>query len=311
MKKTILIGGGTGLIGTRLAELLRDRGDEVRLLSRDPAQITQYEAFDWDAEAGTIDPRALDGVTHVVNLAGAGIADGRWSAGRKRVIIESRTKTTALLAEAIRGRGEQVRAFVSASAVGYYGNRGEQVLTESDRPGEGFLSESTILWERAVGEAAGLTGVRTAALRTGIVLATGGGALEKMLITARLGVSGYFGDGQQWYSWIHLEDICRMYAAALDDERYIGPVNAVAPEPATCKTLAQVLAQALPNPAVPLPVPAFGLRLALGEMSHTVLDSTRVSAAYVREALDFGFEFPTLQGALDDLVSEPAPARAS
>ncbi len=305
MKKTILIGGGTGLIGTRLAEMLSDRGDDVRLLSRSPADIVDYLAFDWDARRGTLDPQALDGVTHVVNLAGAGIADGRWTDTRKRAVIESRTYTTALLADAIEARGAQIRAFISAGAIGYYGNRGERLLTEDDRPGTGFLSESTILWERAVGELAGQTGVRTCLLRTGIVLATEGGALQKMLLTARLGVSGYFGDGQQWYSWIHLDDICRLYIAALDDERFVGPINAVAPEPVRCKTLAQVLAEALPNPAIAAPVPAFGLRLALGEMSHTVLDSTRVSDDLVRETLGFTYDFPTVAAALENLVGRP------
>ncbi len=310
MKKTILIGGGSGLIGTRLAQLLSDRGDDVRLLSRSPREIEDYPSYDWDAKAGTLAPDALDGVTHVVNLAGAGIADGRWTSRRKRAVIESRTQTTALLARAIRERGSGVEAFVSAGAIGYYGNRGERLLTEGDRPGEGFLSESTILWERAVGELAGQTGVRTVVLRTGIVLADHGGALEKMLLTARLGLSGYFGDGSQWYSWIHLDDICRMYVAAVDDDRFAGPVNAVAPEPARNKHLAQVLAEALPNPAVAVPVPALALRLALGEMSHTVLDSTRVSDELVRETLGFTHDFPTLRSALEHLVgaSESAPA---
>ena len=303
MSKTVLIGGGTGLIGWRLASLLHDRGDRPRILTREvkPGKF-RFPRYVWDARAQTIDPDAMAGVTHVVNLAGAGIADARWTPRRKALIIESRTRTTALLAEAIACAASPIEAFVSAGAIGYYGDRGEELVDEDSGPGEGFLSESTILWERAVGELAGRTGVRTALLRTGIVLSPDGGALEKMLVPARLGISGYFGAGRQYYSWIHIDDIALAYLAALDDERFVGPINAVAPEPETCKTLAQVLAEALPNPCIAAPVPAFGLKLALGEMSHTVLDSTRVSAAKLE--LDLGFEFghPTLRGALEDLV---------
>ena len=303
MSKTVLIGGGTGLIGQRLATLLQDRGDRPRLLTRQstPGEH-RFPRYVWDARAQTIDPAALAGVTHVVNLAGAGIADGRWTDRRKALIIESRTDTTQLLAEAVLRHAPPVEAFVSASAIGYYGHRGDALLDEDSGPGEGFLSESTILWERAVGEFAGQTGIRTCALRTGIVLSTAGGALEKMLVPARLGVSGYFGNGRQYYSWIHIDDIARAYLAALDDERFVGPVNAVAPEPVTCKTLAQVLAKALPNPCVAAPVPAFGLRLAFGEMAHTVLDSTRVVSDKLEHELGFGFAFPAIGPALSDLL---------
>ena len=301
MSKTVLIGGGSGLIGTRLSALLAERGDEVRWLSRTPGD-DPYPSFHWDAERATIDSRALAGVTHVCNLAGAGIADGRWTNARKQLIIESRTQTTALLAEAIRTAGPSVEAFVSASAIGYYGNRGDQIVREDDPAGTGFLSESTVLWERAIGELAGETGVRTVALRTGIVLSTRGGALEKMLAPARLGVSGYFGSGRQWYSWIHLEDVCRIYLAALDDDRYAGPINAVSPSPVRNKHLAQVLAEAVSNPAVAAPVPSVGLKLAFGEMSHTILDSTRVSADFLGDGLGFSWQYPELQPALAHLI---------
>ena len=303
MSKTVLIGGGSGLVGQRLTRLLAERGDEVRILTRSPERAGgPHEEFGWDAARGTIEAAALAGVTHVVNLAGAGIAEARWTPRRKALIIESRTGTTQLLADAVADTGAGVEAFVSAGAIGYYGDRGDQLVDEDSAPGTGFLSESTILWERAVGEFAGQTGVRTCVLRTGIVLSPDGGALEKMLTPARLGVSGYFGAGSQYYSWIHIDDIARAYLAALDDERFSGPVNAVAPEPVTCKTLAQVLAKALPNPCIAAPVPAFGLKLALGEMSHTVLDSTRVSAAKLDIDLGFDFRFREIEPALRDLV---------
>jgi len=302
MAKTILIGGGTGLIGSRLAEMLRERGDTVRILTRKPAQVAEYEAFAWDMRKQTIDAAAFNGTTHVVNLAGAGIADGRWTDARKKLIIDSRGQTTALLAKGILEHGKKVEAFISASAIGYYGNSGETWMKEGDDPGDGFLSESTVAWEKAIIGAATSTGVRSCWLRTGIALSPDGGALEKMLEPARFGVSGYFGNGAQWYSWIHLDDLAKIYMAAIDDERYTGPINATAPIPVRNKRLAKVLAKALSNPAIALPVPAFGLKLVFGEMSHTILDSCRVSSQKLVDELGFDFAFPELEGALTHLV---------
>lgn len=299
---TVVIGGGTGLIGSRLADLLAARGDEVRILSRSPEKVQSHTAYAWDAQAMTIDPAALTGATHVVNLAGAGIADARWTEERKRLIIDSRTQTTALLGQAIREHGEGVRAYISASAIGYYGDRGDAWVDESSQPGHGFLSESTQAWEAAVQALAGNTGLRTCLMRTGIALSPEGGALAEMLKPARWGISGYFGRGQQWYSWIHLDDLCRAYLAAIDDEAYEGPVNAVAPVPVRNKTLAQSLARTLDNPALTAPVPAFGLRLAFGEMSHTILDSCRVSSQRLADKLGFDFEWPEIDGALRELL---------
>lgn len=300
----VLIGGGTGLVGARLADLLADAGHTPRILTRSPGErASRHALFGWDTETNFVDPDALDGATHVVNLAGAGIADARWSDARKAAIIESRTQTTDLLAGAIeRRRPAGLQAFVSASAIGYYGDSGEGWVGEDAEPGAGFLSESTVAWEAAVERAGRRTGLRTALLRTGIALSPDGGALEKMLLPARFGLSGYFGDGRQWYSWIHLDDLCRAYIAALEDADYVGPVNAVAPVPVRNRELARVLAKAVDNPALAVPVPAFALRLALGEMSHTVLDSTRVSSQRLVDDLGFDFEYPTVGRALTAML---------
>lgn len=302
-QKIVLIGGGTGLVGSRLADLLAAAGHGPRILTRHPERRdSPYPLFGWDPDRDYVDSDALADATHVVNLAGAGIADARWTDARKRLIISSRADTTALLARAIARDGRDVRAFVSASAIGYYGDRGDAWVSEASTPGGGFLAESTRAWEAAIERAAATTGRRTAYLRTGIALSPDGGALEKMLLTARLGLSGYFGDGRQWYSWIHLDDLCRAYLAALDDERYVGPVNAVAPVPVRNRELARVLAKAVGNPALAVPVPAFALKLALGEMSHAVLDSTRVSARKLTDDLSFDYAFPTAGAALGDLL---------
>lgn len=302
MANTIVIGGGTGLIGARLADMLAERGDEVRILSRNPKDVNKHKGFAWDARAMTIDDAAMKGVTHVVNLAGAGIADGRWSADRKKLIISSRTQTTALLAKAINDNGNSVTAYISASAIGYYGNSGESWVKEDQEPGEGFLSESTLAWEDAVAKLGTQTGVRTCMLRTGIVLSPDGGALEKMLLPAKFGVSGYFGDGQQWFSWIHLDDMCRIYLEAIDNNRFQGPINAVAPVPVRNKDFAKALARKVKTPAISLPVPAIGLKLAFGEMSHTILDSCRVSSEKLVDDLGFTFSWPEVEGALADLL---------
>lgn len=302
MAKTILIGGGTGLVGSRLAEMLTARGDTVHILTRNPAQVSDYKAFAWDTREQTIDSEAFDGVTHVVNLAGAGIADGRWTDERKKLIIDSRAQSTALLATGIMEHGKKVEAFISASAIGYYGNRGESWMKEDADPGSGFLSESTLAWEKAIEAAAEATGIRNCYLRTGVALSPKGGALEKMLEPAQFGVSGYFGNGKQWYSWIHIDDLARIYMAAIDEDKYVGAVNATSPIPVRNKHMAKVLAKAIDNPAIALPVPAFGLKLVFGEMSHTILDSCRVSSQKLVDELGFDFEFPDVEGALEDLV---------
>ena len=301
---TVLIGGGTGLVGSRLAHLLHDAGHVPRILTREPdrAGSSRFAHYGWDLARDYVDPEALAGATHVVNLAGAGIADARWTGARKQVIVGSRVASTALLARAIRGAGGGVEAFVSASAIGYYGDRGESWVDERSGPGAGFLSASTVAWERALREGADVAGVRAAWLRTGIALSPAEGALAKMLAPARLGLSGYFGHGRQWYSWIHLDDLCGVYLAALADARYEGPVNAVAPVPVRGRELARALARVVPNPALAVPVPALALRLALGEMSRTVLDSTRVSSLRLVDELGFDFAYPTVAGALAHLL---------
>ena len=301
---TVLIGGGTGLVGSRLAHLLHDAGHVPRILTRDPGRAgsSRFAHYRWDVGRDYVDPEALAGATHVVNLAGAGIADARWTDARKEAIVRSRVATTALLARAIRAAGGGVEAFVSASAIGYYGDRGEAWVDEGADPGAGFLSASTVAWERALREGAEVAGVRAAWLRTGIALSPAGGALAEMLAPARLGLSGYFGHGRQWYSWIHLDDLCGVYLAALADARYEGPVNAVAPVPVRSRELARALARAVANPALAVPVPALALRLALGEMSRTVLDSTRVSSRRLVDGLGFDFAYPTAAGALAQLL---------
>ena len=297
---TTLIAGGTGFIGRHLSRRLTELGHTVRHLSRKARPDSEYATFVWDVEAQTIDDAAFADVDYVVNLAGAGIVDKRWTEARKQVIINSRTGSTGLLAAALARLDVQPKLYLSASAVGYYGDRGEEIMTEDMDPGTGFLSKSCILWEDSVAEIDRL-GVPTFINRTGIVLHPDEGALEKMLIPVNLYVSTYFGDGSQYYSWIHIDDMVEIYAHAIAHD-LTGIYNGVAPGPVTNKALAAAIGPAMGKDHVQvMPAPEFAMKLAMGEMSHTVLDSARCSSAKL-EKTGFVWKHPEIDGALRDLL---------
>ena len=297
---TVLIGGGSGLIGTRLSQLLQEKGYDPIHLSRRQRPNAPYPTYQWDAEGGTIEEEAVQAADYVINLAGAGIADKPWTKARKALIISSRVKTARLFKEAFERTGHQPKAYISSSAIGYYGDRGETLMTEEAEAGSGFLSESTIAWESAIQEVA-QTGVRTVGIRIGIVMSTQGGALEKMLIPFRFYTGTYFGDGQQWYSWVHIDDICRLFIHAMENESMNGFYNGVAPNPVRNKTLVEQIKNAMNSPAILVPAPAFALRLAMGEMADAILDSTKVSAEKT-QSTGFNFQFPEIDKALGDLL---------
>lgn len=297
---TTLLAGGTGFIGTRLTEMLRERGHTVRILTRHPRGEGQ---FAWDTEKETIDENAVAGVDFIINLAGAGIADKRWTPARKRELIDSRVKSTHLLERAIIKTGVRLQAFVSSSAIGFYGNSGEQSMHESDLPADqSFMVECCRLWEEAVAPISAM-GMRTVIFRTGVVLGKEGGALAELIKPLYFGIGGYFGNGRAWYSWIHLEDICRMYVWALENPEANGIYNAVAPHPARIKPLVQALVRAWRKPALVLPVPAFALRVWFGEMSATILNSNFVSADKIQQA-GFTFEHPMVEEAMQSIFQK-------
>lgn len=297
---TVLIGGGSGLIGTRLSQLLREKGFEVLHLSRQRRPNASFETYQWDAKAGTIDEEALERADYVVNVAGAGVADKPWTDRRKQAIIASRVNTNRLLKAKFQEMNQRPKAYLSASAIGYYGDRGDEELRESSAPGSGFLPESVSIWEKAVDEVA-QTGIRTVVFRTGIVLSVNGGALPRLKFPLKFFVAPYFGEGRQWYSWIHIDDICRCYIHAMENEALTGTFNAVAPFPVTNKELMQQLVKASGKPAVLMPVPNLALRLGLGEMADAILDSDKVVA---EKLLNTGFEFnfPRVREALHDVL---------
>lgn len=299
--KKILIAGGTGLIGTHLSRLLKNSGYEVAHLSRRANPNAEFPTYAWQPEAGTYDKKAFDEADAIVNLAGAGIADKLWSEKRKREIIDSRTSGNQLIAKYLRSEKHHVEAYISASAIGFYADRGDEIMTETATAGTGFLAESTVAWERAIAEVAA-TNIRTVALRIGVVLSPEGGALQKMLISFMFRMGLYFGNGRQWTSWIHRDDLCNIFLFALQNPNINGTFNAVAPTPLSNFDLTKAISTAKGGMYLMLPTPSFALRLAMGELADVVLGSTRVSSQKI-ENQGFVFRFPEALMALKNLFS--------
>ena len=294
--KNILITGGSGLVGRRITLLLESKGYTVAWLSRKPQQQTY---FLWDVEKKELDPQALEWADAVVHLAGEGVAEKRWTADRKKRILESRTQSTQLLYTAIQQAEKKPNTFISASAVGYYGfNTGTNLMEETSPSGDDFLAEVVLAWEKEVKKIEQLL-VRCILLRVGIVLDANGGALGEML---KPPVAAPLGSGDQWMSWIHIEDLARMFVFALEKTTLQGIYNAVGPHPATNQKLTKEAAAAKGKPYIGLGVPGFALKLVLGEMAAMVLGGNRVSSQKIQKA-GFEFEFPELKGALKAIFS--------
>jgi uncharacterized protein (TIGR01777 family) len=293
----IVITGATGFVGRALVNALVERDDEVVAISRDPGRaqsqlplIAAHHSYDELREA-------LDGADAIIHLAGETVT-GRWNDEKKRAIRESRVLGTRQLVDALEGLERRPAALVSASAIGFYGARGDEDLDEDSGPGDDFLATTAVEWETEAARAADY-GLRVASLRIGIVLGTGGGALEAMLLPFKLGAGGPLGSGRQWWSWIHLDDLVRMFLAAID-EGWSGSWNATAPWPERQARFAKALGRALGRPAI-LPAPAFALRAILGEFSTELLSGKRVLPERARQA-GFKWEFERLDDALADLV---------
>jgi hypothetical protein len=298
----IVVTGATGLIGRSLCRALSEEGHFLIGLSRGsgkPHGVEVAQMFQWDPQAGPPPDASLEEVNAVVNLAGEPITAKRWSERQKKNIRDSRVITTRNLVEGIRRANDRPTVLVSSSAVGYYGNRGDELLDESSPPGRGFMSEVCQEWEREAERATDL-GIRVAFVRTGVVLSADGGALAKMLPPFKLGVGGRLGSGKQWFPWIHIKDIVGIFRHALLNSRLAGPINGVAPGAVRNAEFTRQLGRALGRPAF-LPVPATALRVLMGELADALLDSQRVIPKVALES-GYEFRFPQLGPALADIL---------
>jgi uncharacterized protein (TIGR01777 family) len=297
----VLVTGATGLVGKALCRILSDAGCEINVLSR-RAEGTQVvhgaRAFRWNPEAELPPAEAWEGVESVIHLAGEPIAASRWTQEQKKRIRDSRVEGTRNLVKGMSRLATAPKTFVSSSAVGYYGDRGDEPVDERSQAGRGFLSDVCVEWEREAAAARDL-GMRVAMVRIGVVLAQGGGALEKMLVPFKLGLGGRLGDGRQWFPWIHLDDIVGVIRHALLNPLVAGPINGVAPGIVNNAEFTKDLAAALHRPTF-LPVPKAALMILMGEMADVVLTSLRVIP---RVALETGYQFkyPELRPALESL----------
>jgi uncharacterized protein (TIGR01777 family) len=298
-KHHILIAGGTGLIGSRLTQLLTANGHKVSYLSRKPGNYHGITAYKWDPAKGMMDSKALDTVTHIVSLAGESIANGRWTKEFKEKVITSRLQAAKTIRNALLNNDHEVEAIVAASAIGFYGSEKNKIFDEDDNVGVGFLSETTKQWEDAYNDMP----IRTTLLRIGIVLDKDGGALPQMAMPVSFGIAPIIGSGKQMMSWIHLNDLCTIFTSALFDDKYHGKINAVASNPVSHKEFMQTLKKVVCPYALTIPTPAALIRLILGEKSALVLDDTHVINKKLLN-LGFEFEFSTLQIALKNIYGK-------
>ena len=303
MKKNILITGGTGLVGTRLTEMLIQKGYEVNLLSRQAAE-GKIKKYRWDLKTKFIDETALKTADYIIHLAGAGVFDKRWSAEYKKEIMNSRIDSTSLLFEKLSSIPHKVKAFVSTSAIGIYGSdTGSDWQTENAPSGNGFLAEVCRNWEAAIHPIEDL-GIRTAIIRIGIVLSDKGGPLKELSKPINSFIGSPMGRGDQYVSWIHIDDLCAMYIYAIENESLTGAYNAAAPEPVSNASLTKEIAAVLKKPLWLPNIPSFVLKLILGsEKAMVLLGGNRVSSKKITET-GFKFSFPSLKPALIDLFKD-------
>lgn len=299
MAKKILITGASGLVGTRLTEMLLEKGHHVSHVGR-TKKSGRVLSFVWDVEKNEIEQEALVGVDTIIHLAGAGVAEKRWNENRKKEILVSRTKSSALLYQTLNKGNHGVKTFVSASAIGYYGFcLDERIFTEDSKPGSDYLAQVTKQWEESVDPISEL-GIRVTKLRIGIVLSNKGGALQEMAKPIRYGVGAALGSGNQYLSWIHIDDLCALFVKAAEDEKMHGAYNAVC-DCVTNKEITKSIAHILKKPLWLPPVPAFMMRIIIGEMAMIVVNGSKVSSDKIR-ATGFVFQYTDLEKALVDLL---------
>ena len=304
--QTILITGGTGMVGQSLTNLLLAKGYQVIVLTRQQKQSSRahFSFAQWDLNKGWIDPAAIAAADYIIHLAGEGVADKRWTAARKKAILDSRVHSSALLVKVLKTHPNKVKAIVAASAIGWYGPDNEKSkqsgFVETDVVDSSFLGDTCRQWEESMHPVKAM-GIRLVTIRIGIVFNKMGGALAEFMKPAKLGAAAILGDGQQMVSWIHQQDLNRLMLFALESEQVVGVYNAVAPDPVNNAILTKAIAQRFHTWAIPFHVPSFVLKIMLGEMSVEVLKSAKVSASKIIAA-GFSFDYASMDEALDDLL---------
>lgn len=300
-KNKVLITGASGLIGPKLIRLLLEKGHQVSVLSRNPHKIKGVNVFQWDIDNQTIDKQAFEGVDTIIHLAGAGIADERWTKARKQLIIDSRVQSTKLLYRGIEEANASIKTIISASAVGFYGDRADEILTENSSNGTGFLAECCQEWENAV-DLGQKFNVRLVKFRIGLVLSKQGGALSKLETPVSLFLGAPLGSGKQWMPWIHVTDLISLFEKAIENPVFEGTFNACSPIPVTNFEFTKILAKTLFRPVWPIKVPEFVLKAVLGEMSQVILISNHTSSQKLLNA-GFKFRYAGLEEALKEIYS--------
>ena len=298
---TVLITGGTGLIGRNLSEKLKTRGYPVIVLSRNTKHNTEVNQYYWDPDNQEIDNASVEKASYIVHLAGAGVGDKRWTERRKKEIIDSRVKTAELIHKAVMESGTKLKAFISISGIGYYGTiTSEKIFAEGDPPADDFLGETCRLWEEAADRFSG-SGTRVVKIRTGIVLSGEGGVITRLITPVRFGIGSPVGNGKQYVPWIHISDLCEIFIKAIEDSNITGAFNAAAPEHITNRDLMRSLAGVCRKPFWLPSVPSILMKIIFGEMSGILLEGSRVSCNKITSS-GFNFRFPDLQNALADLL---------
>jgi len=297
--KKIIITGGTGLVGKRLTTFLQEKGYEVNILCRNPKQPNEYK---WNIEANFIDEKVFENAIAIIHLAGAGVADKRWTDERKQEIIDSRVKSTQLLFQYLAKGKHQIQSFISASAVGFYGDRKNELLTEASANGTGFLAEVCQLWENEVEKIASIN-IAVSKIRIGIVLSKDGGALLKLDFPIRFGIGAYIGNGKQFVPWIHIDDLCQIFYHLFEHKNQNSTYNACAPDVKTNKEMSKTIAHVLHRPFIPFPAPEFVLKTVMGEMATMLLMSNNCTSKKIQQT-GFVFQFPTLEKALENIYQK-------
>ena len=298
---TVLVSGGTGLVGKHLCKRLKDKGYNVAMLSRAGHQYAGIKTWKWNIDKREIEKEAIETADYIIHLAGTNIGDKRWTAKRRQLIIDSRVETGQLIFDKVKEGKNKLQAFISASAIGYYGTiTSDKIFSEKDSPSKDFLGETCRQWEE-VADRFEKSGIRTVKIRTAVVLTKRGGALQKMKTPVRLGIGSAIGSGKQYLPWIHIDDLCNIYIKAIEDTQMNGAYNAATPDHKTNKDFMMALARVLKKPFWFPDIPAIAMKLIYGKMSDILLKGSRISSEKIIST-GYNFLFVDLEKALIDLI---------